>query len=322
MTLSEQILEADQRIRPYVLETPFEYAPSLSERTGAKVWVKWEHIQRTGSFKLRGAANFLLSLPTEILKRGVITASTGNHGAAVAYMAGRLDIPCTVFLPSTVSPTKLRYLQGLGVIIEMVEGDPLASELRARAVAQERGLPFISPYNDPAIIAGQGTLGVELLRQLPDMEAVFVPVGGGGLISGIAAYLKASRPSCQVIGCQPSHSPVMHESILAGNIVDVPSLPTWSDGTAGGLEPDSITYSYCRQWVDHWVRVEEDEIAHALKMLMQELYMLVEGAAGLALASLLQDPAPWKGQQVGLILCGRKMSWKNVQRLVGQPGVT
>lgn len=319
MDIVQSIEDAHRRILPYILQTPLEYSPAFSELTGAEVWLKLEHIQTTGSFKLRGAANFLLSLSPEVRALGVITASTGNHGAAVAYIAQRLDITCTVYLPDSVAPTKLAFLQRLGAETLMVPGDPIQSELTARAEAVAQGRPFISPYNDLSVIHGQGTLGLELVQQAGELDALFVPVGGGGLVSGVAGYLKGRFPTCEIVGCQPQHSAIMFESMQAGEIVDIPSLPTLSDGTAGGLEPGSITFDFCRQWVDRWALVSEAEIKHALLKLLEEHYLLVEGAAGLGLASLLKDPSSYQGKKVGLILCGRKLGLNTLKDLLDSP---
>jgi len=196
--LAAAVIEAESRIRPYLLQTPVEYSPWLSRETGAEVYLKMEHLQITGSFKLRGAANKLLSLSPTEQERGVITASTGNHGAAVAYMADRLGIQATIFLPETVSATKVDQMSLYDVDLRYHGRDSVEAEEQARAVAAKEGRPFISPYNDRLVMAGQGTLAVELRRQRPDLEAVLVPVGGGGLISGIAAHYKEVASEVQI----------------------------------------------------------------------------------------------------------------------------
>lgn len=316
MDIRQAVLTAESRIRPYILETPLEYSPWLSQETGAEVWLKLEHLQRTGSFKLRGAANKLLSLAPAERSEGVITASTGNHGTALAYMADQLAVPATIYLPETVQAAKVAGMQPYQVELKYHGQDSVDSEREARRQADAQGIPFVSPYNDPEIVAGQGTIGWELEKQAPDMDAVFVPVGGGGLIGGIAGYLKATLPNTQVIACQPTHSAVMYESVKAGKVLDIPSLPTLSDGTAGGLEAESITFAMAQQWVDQFELVSEEAIAAALQFLLEKHYYLVEGAAGLSIAALRQNPVPFQGKKVILVLCGRKMGLDTLRQLL------
>ena len=232
--------------------------PALSERTGAHVFLKLENRQHTGSFKLRGATNKLLNLSTEERARGVVTASTGNHALAVARAAAQLDIAATIYLPEGASPRKVEKLEAFPVTLCRVPGDALNAEISARQAALQRRQPFISPYNDPHVIAGQGTIAVELLRQQPQLDAVFVTVGGGGLMGGIASFLKSTGSQIQTVGCQPQNSAVMLASVRAGRIVDTASLPTLSDGSAGGIEPHAVTFEPqqkpCRPLADRLLR--------------------------------------------------------------------
>lgn len=312
----EAIQAATQRIRPYILHTPVEYSPWLSRHCEAEVWLKLEHLQITGSFKLRGAANKLLSLLPAQRAQGVITASTGNHAAAVAYIADRLGLPATIYLPETVAPTKVSQLRYYEVELRYHGQDAIEAEREARRVAEAAGRPYVSPYNDAEVIAGQGSIGPELLRQVPTLDTVLVPVGGGGLMGGMAAYLKARRPEVRVVGCQPRHSAVMYESVQAGRILDLPSLPTWSDGTAGGLEAESLTFPLCQQGVDAWELLAEAEIEAGLRFLLETHYFLVEGAAALSVAALLRAPQRYRGRRVVLILCGRKLSLSQLATLL------
>ncbi|MCI4667653.1 MAG: threonine/serine dehydratase [Bacteroidia bacterium] len=307
MEILNTVRQAEKLIRPYVLKTPLEYSPWLKNEIGVDVWLKLEHVQTTGSFKLRGACNFLLNLKAEQRQRGVITASTGNHGAAVAYIAQKLKIDCEVFLPKTVNPSKVALMELYGAKLSYHGQDSVESEEEARRVASQSQKVFISPYNDPLVITGQATLGLELGEQLPHLDAVFVPVGGGGLVSGVASYLKSLKPEIEVVGCQPLNSPVMYESIKAGKIIEMPLIDTLSDGTAGGVEEESLTFDYCREFVDKWETVQEEEIADALLFLARRHYWMVEGAAGLALACLRKTYKHYVGKNVALILCGRKM---------------
>ncbi|MEZ4773026.1 MAG: threonine/serine dehydratase [Bacteroidia bacterium] len=316
MKVYEEVIAAENRIRPWILNTHVEFSPWLSQMTGANVWLKTEHMQITGSFKLRGAANKILSLSPEEKERGVITASTGNHGSALAYIAAKTGCKATIYLPENAAPTKVEMMKLYHAELAFWGEDSVETENHARAMAAAIDVPFVSPYNDPQIIGGQGTIGLELFQQVPDMDAVLVPVGGGGLIAGIAGYLKTVSPNTEIIGCQPENSAVMYESVKAGEILDIPSLPTLSDGTAGGLEAGSITFDLCRQYVDDYQLVSEEEIAHGLRLLLEKHYMMVEGAAALSVASLLQQPDRYKGKTVVLILCGRKMGLNTLRKIL------
>ncbi|WNJ16639.1 threonine/serine dehydratase [Pontibacter sp. G13] len=316
MNVHRQVQLAEQRIRPYILKTPVEYSPWLSRDTGAEVWLKLEHIQTTGSFKLRGAANHILSASEEARNRGLITASTGNHGSAFAYMCHKLGVPGTIYLPNGTAQSKIDYMRMYGVELKFIGTDPLESELAAREASAQTGKSFISPYNDEAVVAGQGTMGLELFAQLPDLSTVFVPVGGGGLISGTAGYLKGARPGIEIIGCSPEKSPAMHRSLEAGEIIEVATYPTWSDGTAGGLEPGSITFDLCQKYVDRMELVSEEDIQAALRYLLEKHQWMVEGAAGLALATFRRIAAEYRDKQVVLVLCGRKLGIDRLRELI------
>lgn len=306
------VLSAAERIRPHIAETPLVLSPVLSERTGAEVFLKLENRQTTGSFKLRGATNKLFSLSAQERETGVVTASTGNHGLAVAHAASQFGIAATIFMPEDASPRKVAKLRVFDVDLRFIPGDAVNAETTARHTADETGRVFVSPYNDPEIVAGQGTVAVEMLRQQPGLNAVFVAVGGGGLIGGIGSYLKelagfgkpASSSSPQIIGCLPENSPVMLESVRAGRIVEMEGLPTLSDGTAGGIEPEAITFDICRRVVDDWMTVSEAEIAEAMRLIYGESGEIIEGAAGVAVAALLKSRQRFAGQTVAVVICG------------------
>jgi threonine dehydratase len=317
--INHKIKTAHERIRGHVAETALISSPRLSAQLVSSVYLKLENRQITGSFKLRGATNKLLSLSTQERSRGVVTASSGNHGLAVAHAAAALGIPAAIYLPESASPEKVAKLRALAADLHFVPGDPLNGEVTARRVAQETGRAFISPYNDPEVIAGQGTVGVELLAQRPNLDAVFVSVGGGGLISGVAAYLKAERPEIAIIGCLPLNSPVMAESVRAGEIVEMESLPTLSDGTAGGIEPGAITFPFCQTLVDSWILVTEEQIADGVRLMHGLHGERVEGSAGVAVAALLTDAARWRGKTVAAILCGGNIPEPLFREIVGDP---
>src|SRR3954453_142881 len=224
--LAAQVTDAAERIRPVVVETPVEQIEGLVPNIETEVFFKLENLQKTGSFKLRGASNKILSLSPEQAARGVIAASNGNHGLGVAAAARTAGIAAEVYVSNHVSPSKARRIEEYGAHIKRVGNDPLEAELAARAAASEQGKVFISPYNDVEVMAGQGTIAVELLRQISHLDALFIAVGGGGLIGGIGAYIKRASPQTEVVGCWPVNSPILYESIKAGRILDVAEEPT------------------------------------------------------------------------------------------------
>jgi threonine dehydratase len=295
---------AADRIGPYIRETPLEPSPFLSRETGADVHLKLECVQVTGSFKARGALNKLLSLGAAGRARGVVAASTGNHGLAVAHALALLGIAGEIFLPASVSPAKLEGLRAQGARVRLVDEDPGVVETVARQDADRTGRIYVSPYNDPQVIGGQGTVGVELLRQLEELDAVLVPVGGGGLVGGIGAWLKERAPSVRIVGCQPAACPILAESVKAGRLLELPSAPSLSDATVGLIEAGAITFPLCRTCVDDWLVVDEPAIRAALRLVLERQSVLIEGAAALPVAALLAARDRWRGARVALVLSG------------------
>ncbi len=319
MSLVYTIVDAERRIRRFIRETPLDYAPVISATTGVSVFLKLENTQYTGSFKVRGALNALLSLNTEERQRGVVAASSGNHGMATAFGLQALGLRGVVFVPQAASPTKVAAIRAYGAEVQYVSGDPLLAELEARRYAEAQGMAYISPYNDLRVVAGQGTLGIELWRQAEQaIDAVFIAVGGGGLVAGVAEYLKAHWPQIDIIGCQPAQSAVMAESVRAGQIVELPDLPTLSDGTAGGIEPDSITFELCRRLIDRFVLVSEEEIAAAMCLALETQHTLIEGAAGVALAGFSRCAEQYRGKRVAVIICGANVSTTTLRDVLGR----
>jgi threonine dehydratase len=314
--IKNEVLAAEERIRVHIRETPVEHSAFLSHLGNCDVYLKLENIQLTGSFKLRGAANKILCLTEEEKDKGVITASTGNHGVAFAWMAKKFNVKGTIFLPETSSPTKIESLRLYGAEIQYHGDDCVKAEIHARRIAEEEGLTFISAYNDLQIIGGQGTIGIELQRQISRIDCVLVPVGGGGLISGIAGYLRSEKKDIEIIGCQPEKSAVMYASIRAGRILDIESEPTISDGSAGGIEPDAITFPICQELVDDFILVTEEEIISALRLIMEKHYLLIEGAAALPVAAFIKQKNRFQGKNVVLILSGSKISLESLKKIL------
>lgn len=309
------VLEAEGRVRPFIRETYVERSSALSDMVGAQAFLKLENLQLTGSFKVRGAFSKILSLDSEVRGRGVVTASTGNHGLAVAHVLRHLGLDGTVFVPTTVAAGKLARIRQAGLRVEITGGDPSEAELAAREHAAEQGLSYVPPYNDLEVIAGQGTLGIELVRQIGHIDDLFIAVGGGGLISGVAAHLKTLNPALRVIGCQPHNSKVMCESVRAGRILKLASEPTLSDGTAGGLDPSAITFELCRTLVDDFVTVSEDDIRRCLRLIADEHHLLIEGAAAVAVAGLLQYGNALRGRTAAVVLCGGNVDFQTLMRV-------
>ena len=293
-----------------------ELVSGLFPGTPARVYFKREDLQNTGSFKLRGATNKILSLTAEQSARGVIAASNGNHGLGVAAAARSAGVAAEVYVSSHVSPAKAQRIEQFGARIHRAGSNPLDAELAARAAAEQSGQVFISPYNDLEVMAGQGTIAVELLRQVPDMAAIFVAVGGGGLIGGIGAYLKSASPQTEIVGCWPQNSPVLYESIKAGRILDVPEDYTLSESTAGGLEPGSITLDVCSNVIDCSVLVSEEEILSAIRRVRDAQGWIMEGAAAVAVAAFEKEASRYAGKTVVVVICGGNVS-PEVARKIG-----
>ncbi|MEL7187028.1 MAG: threonine/serine dehydratase [Pseudomonadota bacterium] len=312
---AERAHAARQRIREFVDETPLQRSAAFSERVGANVYFKLENRQVTGSFKLRGASNRLLTLTPEQRAKGCVAASSGNHGAAVACAMQALDADGVIFVPEQTSAAKVAKIKSYGGSVEFFGTDGLDTEQHAREHAQTHGMFYLSPYNDEQVIAGQGSCGVELLEQLPEIDAAFIAVGGGGLIGGVGAVLKAHNADIRIYGCQPQASDVMAQSIAAGTILDLPSEPTLSDGTAGGIEADAVTFPLNQAVVDDFVTVDEAEIAAAMRDYMAAEGDTIEGAAGVAVAALLKEAERVAGKNVIVIICGGNISEETLDQV-------
>lgn len=317
MQLPDEIKTAEARIRDHVRFTPAEASPVLGNGADCTVILKLENFQRTGSFKLRGAFNKMLLLDEAARGRGVVAASTGNHGAAVACAARALGIEATVFAPTNADETKLAAVRAHGGEVRSVGDDCLHAEHEARRFSAENDVTYVSPYNDGAVVAGQGTIGVEIDRQVGKLDAVFIAVGGGGLIGGVGAFLKSVRPGIEIVACSPENSCVMHESLKAGELLDLPSKPTLSDGTAGGVEAGSITFELCREVVDTSVLVSEAQIAEAMRVILTSHHVLIEGAAGVAVAGYMKERARFSGKNVAVVLCGANASLAVLRKVIG-----
>jgi threonine dehydratase len=289
----EDIKRAAEAVSGVVRETPILSSRTLSERAGGTVALKAENLQRTGSFKLRGALAKITSLG-ERCGRGVITGSAGNHGQAVAYAARSRGISCEVFMPEIAPVAKVDAAIGLGAKVSLVGTTVQDCLAAAHERASSAQLEFVHPFDDPEVVAGQGTIGLELLTQVPDLARVVVPVGGGGLISGIAIALKASRPEIEVIGVQVETCAPFPASLAAGEAVEAPAALTIADGIAV-KRPGELTLGLVQQWVDRIVVVPEDDVAEAMVLLMERAKLVVEGAGAVGVAAVLTGKVPVAG---------------------------
>ena len=316
MKLLDEILRAQDRLRGHVYNTPLLYSNWLSEYCGGKVYLKLESEQITGSFKSRGSLNKLKWMREQQIDTLPVTASTGNHGLGFARACQLLGMRGKVFLPHSAVSSKVAAIEAYDVELEFHGDDPYATETFARKTADENDWMYVSPYNDEQVVAGQGTIGIEVTKELPEPDNILVTVGGGGLISGIGTYLEERSPSTSVIGCQPENSPEMSVSVQSGEYREVESKPTLSDGSAGGFEADSITFDLCRKLVDDFILVSEDEIAAAIRSTLRHHSKVVEGAAAVAIASLIKQAGRFANQSTVIVVCGANISMDKLQAVL------
>lgn len=320
MTASARVLEqaarsvaAHRRIKRWLTPTPcIASRQSFEGDTG--LFYKAENFQQTGSFKFRGALSKLTSLSTDV---PAITASTGNHGFAIATAAQMTGHELTIVLPETVAREKLSKIKALGVETILHSNDAQLAEQHARSLAKEQGKIYVSPYNDPQVIAGQGTIALELLDQLPRLDTVYISVGGGGLISGMGSVLKAFSPQTRVVGVSAKNSAALAASIRAGRIIEVTHSDTLADGCGGGVDADSITLPLGTEVIDEMIECSEDQIAEGLRHVAWTEKMLVEGSAGLALAAWQADAVQHKGKVSAVVLCGANFDRDRIAPVIG-----
>ncbi len=315
MVSFEDIEHARKLIKGHIKTTPLHHSPHLSEMIQGSVYLKLENEQITGSFKVRGALNRLMTLTKEQASRGIITASTGNHGLGTAYAAKKLGISAKVVFPKDASPTKMEKMQKAGVeVIQDVGYEEI--EHYARNLAVKRGLTYVSPYNDPMIIAGAGTSGLEIVEQLNNIDTVIVPIGGGGLVSGIATAVKAMSPHTEIIGVQSEVSPEVYESWKAGHWVDAEESDSLAQGLMGGVESDSITLDIIQEQVDRIVLVTEKSILEAIRVLYEKENLIIEGAGAASTAVLLELKNELRGKLVVAVVSGGNISEEEVLSLL------
>lgn len=316
---AEAVDAAAARLSGSLQPTPLRDGLGLGRLAGGSApSLKLENHQPTGSFKVRGAFSKLLSLGSEERERGVVAASTGNHGAATAFAGRSLGIEVEVVVPETTPTDRAAAIERFGARVTRHGAECGESEARARELAASTGAVFVSPYNDPVVMAGQGTIGLELLEAAPDLDAVYVSAGGGGLLGGIAAAIASRRPEVEIVGVSPIASCALHRAVEAGRVIDVPHEPTLSLATAGAMEADSVTLLPCLQLVDRWLLVEEERIAEGMRSLFECERMVVEGAAGLAAAGWLADVREGRARErAAIVVCGGNVDQVDLVGVLG-----
>jgi threonine dehydratase len=299
--IAEGAVQARQRIEQFVYQTPLLYSRELGKLYGSDLRFKAENFQHTGSFKMRGAASKMTSLTD---KQGLITASSGNHGIACARAASIAGLDLVVVLPENVAAAKLKKIESYGVEVVLHGAESNLAEAHAQSLSVSRGLLYVSPYNDDAVIAGQGTIGLELLEQTDRIDNIFISMGGGGLISGVASVLKHANPNINVYGVSAKNSAALAASMVAGKVVITDHYDTLADGVAGGVDDDSVTLALATAVIDEVLTCSEDDIVFALQKLAFDEHLLVEGSAALALSGFIQVAEKVVDQNNIVLLCG------------------
>ncbi len=315
---------ARKAVDPHIRRTPLMRVAEIEEPGGAPVFLKLENLQLTGSFKIRGAANRILALTQEERARGVVACSSGNHGRAVAHVSGLLGIGAVICVPTWVDPGKKEAMERAGARVLLAGESYDEAEARALAMAEEEGRTFVQPFDDPWVVAGQGTLGLELLEDLPRLGTILIPLSGGGLAGGVAYALKERRPGVKVVGVSASHARVMVESVRAGRAVSMPEEPTLAEALSGGIGASNrFTLPLIRELVDEHLLVEEEEIGAAMRFAFQALNVVVEGGGAVALAAALSrkcDLGGGKGADPAVIvISGGNVSLPRLRQVMESP---
>lgn len=301
----QDVYVARRRIVCAAQRTPLIASPRLTEHAGTSVFLKLENLQRTGSFKIRGAANKMLSLTDAEKARGVLTISSGNHGRAVAYLAQTLGIRAVICMSLRVPGNKVEAIERLGAEV-VLHGDSYeAAEVQALHLLEQRGLTMIQPFDDPLVIAGQGTIALEILEDLPEVDTVIVPLGGGGLLSGIASAMKEANPAIRTIGVLMDRAPVMYHSLKAGQLIKMEEEATLADALAGNIDLDNrYTFRMIQKYVDDVVLVSEEAIAEAMAFALQTHRLVVEGGGAVGIAALWQHKVEHLAGSTAVVVSG------------------
>jgi len=303
----DDVERAARDLRPHLSPTPLQYSRAFTDKARCHVHVKVESIQPIRAFKVRGALNRVMHISPEQRRAGVITASAGNHGMGVAYAAATFQVPATVYVPETANPFKVEAIRRLGAQVIAAGRNYNGAYLEALHAQAETGATFVHAYDDPHVVAGQGTIGLEILADLEDVDTVLVPVGGGGLIGGIALYIKEKKPGVRIVGVEPAGADAMHRSLAAGHIVTLDRVDTIADGLAAS-SPGKLTFELARRYVDDVLIIAESEMLRAIRLLFEWEHLLAEPAGAAALAALLYHHRPAPNETVVVLLSGANIT--------------
>ena len=316
LNVPQLVREANERCQDHLLPTPLEHSMYLSDKIEGEVWLKLDSMQRTSSFKFRGAINKILSLTEAELDRGIVSASTGNYALAVAEAMRIRNRRATIYVANDIEPSRLGLLRSHGLDLVIHGEVAWDAEKEARRVGDEEGKIYVSPYNDPIVVGGQGTCGYEISQQLPDLDAAFLACGGGGLLTGSAGWLKFHNSHVEAFGVSPANSPVMYESMRTNKMVEMDTQPTLADTCAGGIDLDSITLDLCRRYVDEIVLLTEKEIKTSIRLLFEQHRLVTEGSGALSIGGLLKRKERFKGKKVVAVVCGRNVNLEVFKKII------
>ena len=316
LDVPQLVREANERCRDHLLPTPLEHSMYLSDKIEGEVWLKLDSMQRTSSFKFRGAINKILSLTEAELDRGIVSASTGNYALAVAEAMRIRNRRATIYVAKDIEPSRLGLLRSHGLDLVIHGEVAWDAEKEARRVGDEEDKIYVSPYNDPIVVGGQGTCGYEISQQLPDLDSAFLACGGGGLLTGSAGWLKSHNSNVEAFGVSPANSPVMYESMRTNKMVEMDTQPTLADTCAGGIDLDSITLDLCRRYVDEIVLLTEKEIEASIRLLFEQHRLVTEGSGALSIGGLLKRKERFKGKKVVAVVCGRNVNLEVFKKII------
>jgi threonine dehydratase len=316
LDIPQLVLDAVERCQDHLTPTPLEYSLYLSREIEGEVWLKLDSMQRTASFKFRGALNKILSLTEAELDKGVVSASTGNYALAIAEAMAIRGRRATIYVAEDIDPSRLELLKAHGLDLVIYGKGAWDAEKEARRVAEAEDKVYASPYNDPIVVGGQGTCGYEISKQLPDLDAAFFACGAGGLLTGSAGWLKSYNSAVEAFGVSPENSPVMYESMRANEMVEMETFPTLADTCAGGVDLDTITLDPLQRYVEEIVLLTETEIEQSIRLLFEQHRLVVEGSGALGVGGLLKRKERFKGKKVVAVVCGRNIDLDVFRRII------
>jgi threonine dehydratase len=316
LDVPQLVMEAYERCQDHLSPTPLEYSLYLSEKIEGEVWLKLDSMQRTSSFKFRGALNKVLSLTEAELEKGLVSASTGNYALAVAEAARIRKHRATIYVAEDLEPSRLELLRAHGLDLVIHGKGAWDAEKEARRVAEAEDKIYLSPYNDPIVVGGQGTCGYEISKQLPDLDAALFACGAGGLLGGSAGWLKLHNPDVLAFGVSPENSPVMYESMRTNKMVEMETFSTLADTCRGGVDLDTITLELLQRYVEEIVLLTETEIEESIRLLFEQHRLVVEGSGALGVGGLLKRKERFKGKRVVAVVCGRNIDLELFKRII------